>query len=209
VRVLLFGASGGIGSRVRAQARAAGHELVLFARDPARLEPLDSGERVVAGDIAEPSAVAAAVAGVDAVVSALGPADNTSGQVTLYESFATALVEAMEANGVRRLVAISGAAVTLPGERKALRGRIASAFVRLLVPHVVRAKQREIEIISAADLDWIAPRPPRVIEGGQTDGYRLGDDARAMRVSQGDLAHFMVSALTDDRHLRQAPFISS
>jgi hypothetical protein len=30
-----------------------------------------------------------------------------------------------------------------------------------------------------------------------------------MRVSQGDLADFMVNALNDDTYLRQAPYVSS
>lgn len=208
MRVLTFGASGGIGSHFRRQARAAGHELVLFAREPASLEPLFEGEMAVAGDIGDARAVAAAVAGVDAVVSALGPTANNAEQVPLFESFALSLVNAMKAHGVRRLVTISGAGVTLPGERKPLRGRVASAIVRLFVPHVVRAKQRELEIIIESDLDWIAPRPPRVIEGERTGDYRVGSGAGGLRITQSDLADFMVQALTDDTYLRQAPLVS-
>lgn len=209
MRVLVFGASGTIGSEVRREARAAGHELRLFARDPARLGELSAGETVVAGDIADPTQVAAAVAGVDAVISALGPTSNTADQVALFETFATSLVGAMQAAGVRRLVALSGAACALPGERKPLRARIASTFVRLAVRHVVAAKQRELEIIAASDLDWIAPRPPRVQEAPAGGHYRVGSEATGLRITAADLAAFMVAQLTDRAYLRQAPFISN
>ncbi len=209
MKVLIFGASGGIGSEVRSRARAAGHELVLFARDPDKLEPLSDGETVVKGDIADAEVVARSVAGVDAVLSVLGPTSNTADQVELFEGFATALVSAMEAAGVRRLIAISGGACTLATERKRFSARIASAVVRLLVRHVVAAKQRELEIIVASDLDWTAPRPPRVLESAATGSYRAGDAARGMSVTQGDLAAFMVDQLTDNKYLRQAPFVSN
>ena len=209
MRVLLFGASGAIGSEVRRRARLAGHELVLFARDPARLEPIAPGEAIVAGDIADPAIVARSVAGVDAVVSVLGPTSNTAEQVALFEGFARALVSAMEAHSVRRLVAISGAACTLAGEHKAFRARMASGFVRLAARHVVEAKQRELDVIAASDLDWTAPRPPRVVAAPATGSYRVGDAATGMRITQGDLAAFMVQQLTDGTYLRQAPFFSN
>lgn len=209
MRVLIFGASGAIGRHVREQARAADHELLLFARDPAQLEPLGLGETVVQGDMSDGVRVAEAVAGVDAVISALGPSSNSADQVVLFESFARTLIAAMKTHNVKRLVTISGGAASLPGERKPLRARVASAIVRMFVAHVVRAKQRELDIIAASDLDWIAPRPPRVIDGPRTGNYRVGDTARGIRISQGDLAHFMVAALTDDKYVGQAPFISS
>ena len=209
MRVLLFGASGGIGSQVRQQARTAGHELVLFARDPAKLEPLKEGERVIAGDIADVGQFASAVVDVDAVISVLGPTANSADQVPLFENFARTLVTRMEEQGVSRLVAISGAGCTLPGEVKPIGGRVASAVVRLFVRHVVEAKQRELNVIVASDLEWVAPRPARVVEGPFTGTYQVGKSARGMSIKQGDLAHFMVAQLTDDAHLRDAPIVSN
>lgn len=209
MKVLLFGASGAIGGSVRENAREAGHELVLFARDPSKLEPLSSGESVIVGDIADSAAVERAVQGVDAVVSALGPTSNSRDQVPLFEGFARTLVNAMSAAGVRRIVAISGAGCTLPGERKPLGGRIASALVRLAVRDVVEAKQREMEVIVASDLEWTLPRPARVVDGPHTGSYNVGSQARGMRINNGDVADFMVRALTDTTHIRQAPLISN
>lgn len=209
MRVLLFGASGGIGRHVREQARAAGHELVLFARDPAGLEPVHAAESVIVGDIDNTEQVERAVADVDAVISVLGPTENTAEQVERFEGFARTLVDVMSAKAVRRLVTVSGGACTMPGERKPLRGRVASAIVRLFVPHVVAAKQRELEIVARSDLDWIAPRPARVVTGEFTGTYHAGTQLRGMRIRQADLADFMVGQLTDDTYLRQAPFVSS
>ncbi|CAN5549812.1 NAD(P)H-binding protein [soil metagenome] len=211
MRVTIFGASGGIGRHVREQARANGHELTLFAREPSSLYPLAEGERVVVGDIGDAERVSEAVAGSEAVISAVGPTANSPDQVVLFESFAHALVKAMERHGVHRLVALSGAGVTAPKEQKRLPDRLVSAIVGRIVRHVVMAKQRELEIIAASSIEWVAPRPPRVNDGPATGIYKVGDHAIGprSRISQADLAHFMVSQLTDDRHIRSAPFISS
>ena len=209
MKVLLFGATGGIGRHFREQARAKGHELVLFARDTAKLDPLHDGETAVVGDIGDRVRVTAAVAGVDAVISALGPTSNGADQVPLFENFARVLVDAMNSHGVRRLVAISGGAVNVPGERKRLAARIASAVVRAFVGNVVAAKQREFDLVYASDLDWVAPRAARVVDEPRTGTYKVGDAARGTRINAGDVADFMVGALTDDRYLRQAPLIAN
>ncbi|HSH21146.1 MAG TPA: NAD(P)H-binding protein [Candidatus Caenarcaniphilales bacterium] len=209
-RVTLCGGTGGIGRHVREQARAAGHEVLLLARDPTALSPVGPGERLVKGEIGNIEGVEEAVTGADAVVSAVGPTSNTAEQVALFEDYARALVAAMERHALRRLIALSGAAVTAPGERKRFGDRVASVVVGRVVRHVVLAEQRELDVIAASPLDRTAPGPPRVVDGPLTCSYGVGDFSirPRSRISQADLAHFMVAQLTDDRYLRQAPSIS-
>lgn len=116
-------------------------------------------------------------------------------------------VAAMDAYGVRRLVALSGAAVDVPGDRKPLVDRLASSVVRRLARHVVAAKQREYLALASSSLDWTALRPPLVGDGG-TKGYRL--DLRLQpgaRVTRADVAQALVDQLTDRQFLGAAPFV--
>jgi putative NADH-flavin reductase len=72
VKILVFGASGGTGRRIVEQALGQGHFVTAFARDPARIRIAHDNLRVVRGDISGYASVEAAVAGQDAVLSALG-----------------------------------------------------------------------------------------------------------------------------------------
>lgn len=72
MKLLVFGATGGTGRQLVQQALAQGHVVTAFARDPAKVTPPHDNLSVVKGDILEPATVDAAVAGQDAVVSALG-----------------------------------------------------------------------------------------------------------------------------------------
>lgn len=210
MRVTIFGAGGGIGRHVVEQARAAGHELTLVTRDASTLQASGPGVRVLEGDVRGAGLVAAAVDGVDAVINTLGPTSNTADQVELVESFTRSLVQSMQAARVRRLVTLSGAAVNLHGERKGTGDRLASAVVRIFASNVLRAKQREYEVIAESDLDWVAVRPPRVSDDPARGDYRVGDLALGprSRIGKADLAAFIVSQLTDDTYLRKAPQIS-
>ena len=117
------------------------------------------------------------------------------------------VVAAMADAGVRRLVALSGAGIHVPGDRKPWPDRVASRVVRRVARHVVGAKQREFDVFSAADIDWTASRPPLVTDG-PPQGYRL--DLRlkpGVRVRRTDVATALVDQLTDRRFHRAAPFV--
>ena len=72
MRVLIFGATGATGRELVEQSLAQGLEVSAFVRDPARRGATRAGVRVVAGRLDDPDGLDAAVAGQDAVVSALG-----------------------------------------------------------------------------------------------------------------------------------------
>jgi putative NADH-flavin reductase len=72
MKLLVFGATGGTGSRLVDQALQQGHEVTAFARDPARIHLKHDHLRVVTGDVLDRDSVNAAVEGQDGVLSALG-----------------------------------------------------------------------------------------------------------------------------------------
>lgn len=207
MRVTVFGATGGVGGRVVERAIAAGHVVHAFVRDSGAA-PVP-GVTTTVGDLTDVEAMSRAVDGSDAVLWAVGASRNHPDQVALFETGARNLVTAMTRKGVRRLVALSGAGITIEGEQKSLPGRVMSAIVGRLVKHVVEAKHREYEVFRRSELEWTLVRPPRVVDRDPTGNYVAGDTLAGPRVTQGDLADFMVDQLTDSTYLREAPFVSS
>lgn len=207
MRVTVFGATGGIGRRIVERALAAGHEVHALVRDPTKALP--PGVSITVGGLTDGQAVARAVEGSDAVIWAVGASQNRPDQVGLFETGAGNLVAAMNHHGVRRLVALSGAGITVDGERKPVSGRVLSAAVGLIVRHVVESKRREYIVFRDSGLDWTLVRPPRVVSGEPTGRCASGDVPAGTQVTQGDLADFMVGQLTDRSYVRAAPYVSS
>ena len=206
MRVLILGATGRVGGLALERALAADHAVVALVRDPGRLKA-EPGLTVLGGDIADASAVGGAMRGVDAVVAAIGPRGNTVENERALEAGMRIVVAAMDDEGVRRLVALSGAGIDVPGDRKPWLDRFASRVVRRMARHVVGAKQREYNVFSSADIDWTALRPPLVTDGPPR-GYRLDLLLKpGARVRRADVATALVDQLTDDRFHRAAPFV--
>ncbi|HZQ49155.1 MAG TPA: NAD(P)H-binding protein [Candidatus Dormibacteraeota bacterium] len=209
LRIALFGATGFIGSAVLDEALGRGHEVRALVRGAGRIPPRE-GLTVCEGDAADGRAIAQTVAGAGAVVSALGTPRQQPPSADFLADAMRQILKAMDANGVRRLVAVSGAGITVPGERKPFPHGLISSAVAILARGAVVAKQHEFEVISASPLDWTVVRPSRVTDGPAVAEPRVGDVASAvgMRVSRRTLARFMVDLAANSEHVRSAPYIS-
>src|SRR5215217_1362855 len=109
VKVLIIGATGATGQILMGEALAQGYEVTALARNPSAVAPEDHRLRVLEGNALDASEVEAAVAGQDAVLSALGT--RSARPTTLFSESTHNLISAMDNHGVRRLVSISGIGV--------------------------------------------------------------------------------------------------
>jgi len=114
MKLTIIAATGGVGRQLLRQALDAGHDVTAVARNPANL-PQDvltgRAVRIVAADLTapDPRVLQDAVAGADAVLSALGPHNNADAGIAAPGT--RAITDAMRAAGVRRIVAISASPV--------------------------------------------------------------------------------------------------
>lgn len=194
MQLAVFGATGGTGRQLVAQALAAGHGVTVLARDPARVRRPDGAPfapdaaarlRVVAGNVLDPGAVAEVVAGADAVFVALG---TTGGNPPDIVSTGTAVVvDAMKAAGARRLVVVSSLGVA--DSRDAV-----PWWFRLLMQSVLRPrfldKTVQERTVRESGLDWTILRPGGLTDGPPTGRTDVGTqaDVKARRVSRADVA---------------------
>ena len=207
MKLTIFAASGGIGRHLVGQALAAGHDVTAVARNPASLP---AGVRAVRADLAaaQPAALATAVGGADAVLSALGP--RSKADYGIASTGTRAIVGAMEAAGVRRLVVVSAAPVgtiASPRRPRPPKHDPGDGFVmRHLLSPLITVALRDLYVdlalmedtLAGSGLDWTAVRPPRLTNGPETGAYRTASGRnlrRGLTVSRADVAHLMLAAL--------------
>jgi uncharacterized protein YbjT (DUF2867 family) len=110
MRVVVFGASGGVGSRAVGLLVAGGHDVVGVVRRPEAAADLEAaGAAAVVADVVD-SDLEPVLAGADAVVWALGArfaADGPDGAVRIDGAGAQRAIAAAEAVGVPRWVQVS------------------------------------------------------------------------------------------------------
>lgn len=214
MRIVLVGGTGRTGDRLLVQALELGHEVTALVRAPSKLphrlhRPGGRGGtapllRVVRGEVRDRRALAEALAGREAVVSALGGRVRAEGRVRTEGT--AAILDAMRAAGVRRLIIESAFGA---GETRD-RGPYCR-WVRRLVRREYEDVEGMEELVRRSGLGWILVRPTLLTGGRLTRRYRVDEDLRVgwlPRISRADVAHFMLSQLSGDRWLRRAPGIT-
>lgn len=205
MKIIVFGATGTVGRHVVDQALAAGHQVTAFARRPGALAPR-AGLAAMAGDVLDTQAVRRAVAGHDAVICALG-----AGRRGGLRAPGTAnIIEAMKAEGVRRLICQTtlGAGDSEPALNFFWR-RI--MFGLLLRPAMLDHEAQE-RLVRGSGLDWTIVRPAAFTDdpAGGAVRHGLGPVAPGLKLKIGraDVARFLLGQLSDPRYLRAAPGLS-
>ncbi|MEV0151790.1 MULTISPECIES: SDR family oxidoreductase [unclassified Nonomuraea] len=204
MRITVFGATGRTGRRVVEQALEAGHDVTAVVRDPARLAPYGPRLTVLRADVMDPDDIRPAVAGRDAVVSALGP--HGRGPSTICAGASTSIVRAMEAEGARRLVVVSASGMITEGDGPVTRLVFKPVLGRVLRNPFADMLRME-EVVRASGLDWTIVRPPRLTEGPRTGSYRSAIDRNVrggLRVSRADLADCVLRCLDEHGPLHAA-----
>jgi putative NADH-flavin reductase len=209
MKLTIFAATGGIGRQILEQAVAAGHDVTAVVRNPAKLS---RQVRAVTADLAtaEPALLESAVAGADAVLSGLGARSSSDAEAGVAWRGTRAIVEAMRATGVRRIVVVSAApigTVPSPGRPKPPRHDPGDGFVmRYLAGPLTKAALRKHyadlalmeDVIRDSGLDWTLVRPPRLTDKPPTGTYRTAygqNLRRGLFISRADVAGYMLGAL--------------
>ena len=218
MKLTIFGATGGIGAELVRQAITAGQEVTLAVRNPGKLAPSRNGTRVITTDLEapDPRSLESAVAGADAVLSGVGPRPMAKAGVA--EHGTRAIVAAMEATGVRRIVVVSAAPISTmpspgrphppsrdPGEGWFMR-HVGTPFFRAALRERYTDLALMEDVLRASDLDWTIFRPPLLTNGRLTGTYRtaFGRNLKGGgRISRADVAHAMLAALEQRDTIRE------
>ncbi|WP_405715777.1 NAD(P)-dependent oxidoreductase [Streptomyces sp. NBC_00046] len=205
MRITVFGATGGVGQEIVRQAVAAGHEVTAVVRDPARLPvPLSDVQVHTVARMDEPEVLREAVAGRDAVLSALGSRGRKADGVA--ERLTGSVLTAMEAEGVRRLLVVSAAPVGPRPADDPLLDRLVRKVVGAMLKEVYADLTQMEAALARSATDWTSVRPPKLTNGPLTGKYRtaIGGTPRSGRtIARADVAHAMLALADEPASVKQ------
>ena len=207
-RVLVIGASSGIGREVVSAALKAGHMVRAFSRSASKSFPPTDHLETWDGDATIESDVDAALEGVDVVVQTLGvPVSELFQPVDLFSKATRILVDAMQRRNVGQLIAVTGFGA---GDSRAAIGLIQSIPFRLLLGRAYDDKDVQERIIKQSTLDWTIVRPGILTNSPHSGRYRVLYEPREWRngvISRADVADFIVRAIANDEMIGKEPVL--
>ena len=203
-KLLVIGASRGIGLETVKAALLAGHSVRALARSAASIPIQNTNLEKVFGDALDTDTIRNALKDVEAVIQTLGVDISPRAifqPTTLFSQSTRILVDAMKEAGVKRLIAVTGLGA---GDSRGHGGLLYDAVVfPLLLKRVYDDKDVQEWIIRSSGLDWTIVRPGLLTNRPATGQYRVltaPNDWRFGVISRADVADFLVRQI-DDRAL--------
>ncbi|MFJ8002125.1 NAD(P)-dependent oxidoreductase [Streptomyces sp. NPDC096310] len=210
MNLAVLGASGGVGRQIVLHALADGHRVKAGVRDPARLDLTDAHLTVLRADALDAGSVGDVVEGVDTVLSGVGPAARHD-PLRPASTSARALVAAMSAAGVRRLVVVSAAPLNRTGVAQTwLAHRVITPMMWVILREVYTDLELMERTLADSDLDWTSVRPPRLTNGAGRGIYRHAIDAGppGNRIARADVARAMLDFMAAPETVRHVVGVS-
>jgi putative NADH-flavin reductase len=214
LNIVIYGATGEVGSHVVREALDRGHHVTAVSRNPDQVEVQHANLSVVRGDLLDKASVAGTVTGKDAVILSVRGVIGDSGKPESALQFIAAemLVDVLSTMGgsAARLLHVGGSG-SLEVEPGVL---FAEKLPKILLP-----KNLEVEILGQIlalefyrkvdDVNWTYVTPPRSFTNGPRTGvFRVGgdqaleDDRGRCRLSRADFAVALINEVEQARHPR-------
>lgn len=212
MKILVFGATGRIGRQVTRSATDHGHHVIAFIHQPdpvtapgLKAAPADGtaarsviasepNVSVMTGDLLDPAALGPPVAAADAVVFAVDSPGR--GPVRLRTAGIAAVIKAMQASGVSRLVTVSPSAVAISPRATLARKIALRFFIHKLMRNPFLDVERMEDELRRTDLNWSLIRTAPVRNWPASGRYEVVPDGQVRHerpVSVADLGDFIVA----------------
>jgi putative NADH-flavin reductase len=206
MKVAIIGASGFIGSYVRDEALARGHQVTAIVRRPEKITVQDPRLHVVKADILKDK-VDELVKGHDAVISAYSAGRGGPDIYNEHVRGAKAIISGVKKSGIKRLLVVGGAATleVTPGVQL-----IDTMSPEQVTGGMLATRETLYMLKKEKELEWTFLSPAASIAPGERTGhYRVGKDQLLKnkegesRISTQDYAVAMLDELENPQHIRE------
>lgn len=206
-KVAIIGGTGKVGRRIAAQALQKGYQVRMLVRDPGKLRQLDKRIEVVEGNIQDLEAIRILLADCGTVINTFGQPYKDK---PIYSESTNNILDIMKEFKISRYIGVTGGSLTIEGDKKSVWNRIGAKLFEIFLSSMMEDKKREWEILNdTTHIDWTLIRLPFIVDGTKMAHIKENlVDMPGTKITNQDIAAFIISQINNLQYVRKAPFIS-
>lgn len=210
MKVIVFGASGGIGKFAVKHALKEGHEVKAYLRNPSKLTIENENLTIIQGQISNYASMKNAISGCDAVIWCIGIPMCKYEKMESLEGHKN-LLKAMNECGVERLIDWATPSAHFEKDKKSFITIVPGIMAGIMFPMAKKEIIGISELITASNLKWTIVRFMAPKDTPFTGKVKVGfgDIKMNFNISREDIGAFMVEQLKNKGYEYSMPIIGS
>lgn len=207
-KIAVVGGSGKAGKYLVRQLIRKGFHFKLLLRKQENFLLENPHVENIEGDVSDYQTIYNLLDGCNSVISCLGLGIPPS-EHTIFSRATANIITVMKAYSIDRYIVITGLNVNTPADKKSTITKSATDWMYANYPLTTADKQTEYEILTKSDVQWTLVRLPMIEQTDREGKISVSlEDCPGTKISATSLAQFLIGQLSDNRYMRQAPFIA-
>lgn len=211
MKIVIFGATGGIGKHALTHCLDAGYDVVAYVRDAKKIDVVSDKLEVVSGQLFDYEKIKSTIIGADAVISTIGIPMKFK-----YQEMSSAvghqnIVRAMEEVNVKRLITWSTPSIRSKEDANSFITVVPGIMASIALAQAKKELTIVSDLITQSNLDWTIVRFMAPKNTPFTGNVKVGFGKEKMKfsISRSDIAYFMVQQIKDKTYIKRMPIIGS
>lgn len=207
-KVAIIGGTGKVGRHIASRALEQGYQVRMLVRNPEKLTYRDSKIEIVQGNVQNTKDIQKLLKDCQIVI-------NTFGQLMkeepIYSSVTENILEVMSDLQIERYIGVTGGSLTINGDKKSFLNRVGAKFFEIIYSNMMIDKKKEWHILNKNKLiKWTLIRLPFIVDGTEIGNIEENlTDMPGTKITNQDVATFIVNQIESLKYIQKAPFISN
>jgi putative NADH-flavin reductase len=209
LKIAIIGGTGKVGRRIATKALENGYQVRMLVRDPKKSIIRDNRIEIVEGNVLNLKDIQKTLKGCQVVINTFG--QSLKGK-QIYSSVTETIIEIMAKLQIERYIGVTGGSLTIDGDKKKLINKVGARIFEIIFSNMMKDKKQEWHFLSKNNFieKWTLVRLPFIVD--QEGIGHLKEDLKDMpgtKITNGDIATFIINQINDLKYVQKAPFISN
>ncbi len=205
--ILLLGATGNLGKVLLPELLDKNYKVKVIVRSPQKLTIKNPNLTIIVGDVTDREVLTKALKDISCVISVLGHGFRT--KFPIQKRVLEVLVPLMEKKGIKRLITITGAGLTMKGDTNLLIGGTFGKLLGTVDPYRMEDAKSQQQLLDSSSLDWTVIRTP-IHNVSVKEDYHVGyrQPMPWQTVSRYAVANCMIDFIENNEYVRKSPIVT-
>lgn len=207
-KIAIIGGTGKVGRYIADRALQNGYEVRMLVRNPEKYPFIDERMEIVEGNVQENDHIYSLLTDCQAVINTFGqPVKETP----VYSQVTEKILEVMKELNITRYIGVTGGSLTIDGDHKSMTNKIGAKLFKIFYSKLIADKQKEWHHLSNNKLiNWTLIRLPFIENASEIGSIKESlVDMPGTKITNQDIATFIIQQIEDQQYFHRAPFIAN